>query len=52
LIKSGYLDFKTIDSLWAECLFNSRMTFYNNFKAITGYSVSAYKEKMIKVGDF
>jgi AraC-like DNA-binding protein len=43
LIKSGYLELKTIDSLWAECLFVSRMTFYNNFKKLTGYSVSAYK---------
>ena len=42
LIKSGYLEHKTIDSLWVECLFNSRMTFYNNFKKITGYSVSTY----------
>jgi AraC-like DNA-binding protein len=48
LIKSGYLERKTIDSLWTECLFNSRMTFYNNFKNITGYSVSAYRINMIE----
>jgi AraC-like DNA-binding protein len=42
LIKNGYLESKTIDALSEKCLFNSRMNFYNNFKKITGYSVSSY----------
>ena len=42
LIHSNYLDSHTIDSLGTQCDFNSRITFFNNFKKITGYSPTEY----------
>lgn len=42
LINEGYLDKFTIDSLGNKCLFNSRFTFYKNFKKFMGVSVSDY----------
>lgn len=42
LIHSNYLDSHTIDSLSTQCDFNSRITFFNNFKKITGYSPTDY----------
>tara|TARA_R110002012_G_C11656603_1_gene611781 strand:- start:1487 stop:2608 length:1122 start_codon:yes stop_codon:yes gene_type:complete len=42
LIHSNYLDSHTIDSLGTQCDFNSRITFFNNFKKITGYSSTEY----------
>lgn len=42
LINEGYLDKFTIDSLGDKCLFNSRFTFYKNFKKFMGVSVSDY----------
>lgn len=38
LIEDGYLKLHTVDSLAEECLFNSRITFFNNFKKNVGYS--------------
>lgn len=38
LIREGYLKTQTIDSLSVKCLFNSRITFFNNFKRLVGYS--------------
>lgn len=42
LIKNGYLDNLTIESLSIECLFTSRSTFFKNFKKLTGYSPTDY----------
>lgn len=42
LIKNGYLDNHTIESLSIECLFTSRSTFFKNFKKLTGYSTTDY----------
>lgn len=42
LIKKGFLQIHTIDALSKKCLFNSRITFYNNFKKLVGYSVTDY----------
>jgi AraC-like DNA-binding protein len=38
LIKSGYLDTHTIDSLVSVCLFSHRSSFYFSFKKWTGYT--------------
>jgi AraC-like DNA-binding protein len=43
LIKSGYLDIHTIDSLAASCLFSHRSTFYFSFKKWTGYTPLEYQ---------
>lgn len=40
LIEEGYLKLHTIDSLSKKCLFESRITFFNNFKKTVGYSPS------------
>lgn len=40
LIEDGYLKLHTIDSLSKKCLFESRITFFNNFKKTVGYSPS------------
>ncbi|MDH4404057.1 MAG: AraC family transcriptional regulator [Flavobacterium sp.] len=40
LIEDGYLKLHTIDSLSKKCLFESRITFFNNFKKNVGYSPS------------
>ena len=42
LIERGYLKIHTIDSLSEKCLFNSRITFYNNFIKLVGYSTTDY----------
>lgn len=47
LIKSGYLDTRTIDSLASRCLFTNRITFYRNFKKWVGYTVSEYQSQLI-----
>ena len=44
LIKAGYLEDKTIDSLAQECNFNSRITFFKNFKKIMGSNPSEYRQ--------
>jgi AraC-like DNA-binding protein len=38
LIRAGYLKTQTVDSLSTKCMFNSRITFFNNFKKLVGYS--------------
>jgi AraC-like DNA-binding protein len=43
LIKSGYLDTLTIDSLSLGCLFTHRSTFYKTFKKLTGYTPTEYQ---------
>jgi AraC-like DNA-binding protein len=40
LIEDGYLKLHTIDSLAKKCLFESRITFFNNFKKNVGHSPS------------
>lgn len=42
LIKLGYLDVHTIDSLAIKCLYTNRSTFFKNFKKFTGYSATEY----------
>ena len=42
LINQGYLEHHTVDALGKKCLFSSRITFFNNFKKITGYSTTEY----------
>jgi AraC-like DNA-binding protein len=46
LIKSGYLDTRTIDSLASRCLFTNRVTFYRNFKKWVGYTPSEYQSQL------
>jgi AraC-like DNA-binding protein len=46
LIKSGYLDTRTIDSLASRCLFKNRITFYRNFKKWVGYTTSEYQSQL------
>ena len=43
LIKAGYLDTHTIDSLSLGCLFTHRSTFYKTFKKLTGYTPTEYQ---------
>ena len=43
LIKSGYLDTRTLDSLAIRCQFTNRSTFYKNFKKQIGYSPTEYQ---------
>jgi len=43
LIKSGYLDIHTIDSLATTCHFGHRSTFYYSFKKMTGYTPIEYQ---------
>jgi len=45
LITNGYLEYKTIDSLSLECGFNSRITFFNNFKKLNGISPKAFAKR-------
>ena len=45
LIKSGYLDTRTIESLASRCLFTNRITFYRNFKKWVGYTPSEYQSQ-------
>ncbi|MDA8763104.1 helix-turn-helix domain-containing protein, partial [Flavobacteriaceae bacterium] len=42
LIGQGYLNDRTIDSLSNICHFESRITFYKNFKKFTGLSPSEF----------
>jgi len=42
LIKSGFLDVHTIDSLAIKCIYTNRSTFFKNFKKFTGYSAREY----------
>ena len=46
LIKEGYLDTRTIDSLAARCLFANKRTFYRNFKKWVGYTPSEYQAQL------
>jgi AraC-like DNA-binding protein len=46
LIKSGYLDTRTIDSLATRCLFANKRTFYRNFKKWVGYTPSEYQSQL------
>ena len=46
LINSGYLNNKTIEALAVECNFNSRITFFKNFKNYTGFSPSEFNSKI------
>jgi AraC-like DNA-binding protein len=46
LIKAGYLDNHTIDSLATRCLFTNRITFYRNFKKWVGYTTSEYQSQL------
>ena len=43
LIKAGYLDTRTIDSLASRCLFANKRTFYRNFKKWVGYTPTEYQ---------
>jgi AraC-like DNA-binding protein len=45
LIKSGYLDTRTIDSLSSRCLFANKRTFYRNFKKWVGFTPSEYQSQ-------
>ena len=45
LITNGYLENRTIDSLSFECGFNSRITFFNNFKKLNGISPKEFAKK-------
>jgi|UniRef100_UPI0040482DD7 AraC-like DNA-binding protein len=42
LIKAGYLDTRTIDSLATRCLFANRRTFYRNFNKWVGFTPTEY----------
>ena len=46
LIKEGYLDTRTIDSLATRCLFANKRTFYRNFKKWVGYTPSEYQAQL------
>jgi AraC-like DNA-binding protein len=46
LIKEGYLDTRTIDSLATRCLFANKRTFYRNFKKWVGYTPSEYQSQL------
>jgi AraC-like DNA-binding protein len=45
-IKRGYLNSFTVESLSKKIGFNSRITFYKNFKKYVGISVSQYKNTL------
>ena len=47
LINEGYLKDYTVESLGEKCLFNSRFTFYKNFKKFIGVSVSDYSKELV-----
>jgi AraC-like DNA-binding protein len=46
LIKAGYLDSHTIDSLSLGCFFTHRSTFYKTFKKLTGYTPTEYQSAL------
>jgi len=48
LIREGYLENYTVAYLGEKCLFNSRFTFYKNFKKFTGVSVSDFVKSQSK----
>jgi len=48
LIQQGYLDKHTIESLAYQCQFNSRITFFKNFKSIVGISPTTFISQMNK----
>ena len=47
LIKDGYLENKTIDSLSLEFGFNSPITFFNNFKKLNGISPKDFARETV-----
>lgn len=49
LINQGFLNERTIDSLSNVCYFDSRITFYNNFKKFTGLNPSEFSRNKIKL---
>ena len=51
LIKSGYLDIHTIDSLAVSCLFSQRSTFYYSFKKLIGYTPTEYQSALRSNGE-
>lgn len=46
LIKDGYLDTRTIDSLATRCLFANRRTFYRNFNKWVGFTPTEYQAQI------
>jgi AraC-like DNA-binding protein len=46
LIKAGYLDTRTIDSLATRCLFANRRTFYRNFNKWVGFTPTEYQSQI------
>lgn len=48
LIQQGYLDKHTLESLAYQCQFNSRITFFKNFKSIVGISPTTFISRMNK----
>uniref|UniRef100_UPI0040483678 helix-turn-helix domain-containing protein n=1 Tax=Algoriphagus sp. TaxID=1872435 RepID=UPI0040483678 len=46
LIKAGYLDTRTIDSLASRCLFANRRTFYRNFNKWVGFTPTEYQAQI------
>ena len=46
LIKTGYLDTRTIDSLATRCLFANRRTFYRNFNKWVGFTPTEYQAQI------
>ena len=46
LIKAGYLDTRTIDSLATRCLFANRRTFYRNFNKWVGFTPTEYQAQI------
>lgn len=46
LIKAGYLDTRTIDSLATSCLFTNRRTFYRNFNKWVGFTPTEYQAQI------
>ena len=46
LIKAGYLDTRTIDSLATRCLFSNRRTFYRNFNKCVGFTPTEYQAQI------
>ena len=46
LIKAGYLDTRTIDSLATRCLFANRRTFYRNFNKWVGFTPPEYQAQI------
>jgi AraC-like DNA-binding protein len=50
LIKAGYLDTRTIDSLATRCLFANRRTFYRNFNKWVGFTPTEYQAQISSAG--